>query len=139
MDRVATQKLEKPFFAYIASNTPHAPYIARSEDKALYEGKGLGQETESFFGMIHNIDQNVGKILANLDEWEIAKDTLVIFMNDNGGTAGGQGVQCWNARCEGHAMVRWYASQFFLAMVRYDQSGRLLGADSPHRLLSNTG
>ncbi len=29
--------------------------------------------------MIHNIDQNVGKILAKLDEWDIAKDTLVIF------------------------------------------------------------
>ncbi|MEY3530244.1 MAG: hypothetical protein RLZ70_1312, partial [Verrucomicrobiota bacterium] len=50
--------------------------------------KGLGKDTENFFGMLHNIDQNVGKILAKLEALGIAKDTLVVFMNDNGGTAG---------------------------------------------------
>jgi arylsulfatase A-like enzyme len=79
---------KKPFFAYIPSNAPHGPLIARHEDVALFESKGLSPETERFFGMIHNIDQNVGKLLAKLNEWRIAKDTLVIFMSDNGGTAG---------------------------------------------------
>ena len=97
-------KSKKPFFAYIASNTPHAPYIARPEDKALYEGKGLTEETESFFGMLHNIDQNVGKIIAKLDELDIAKDTLVIFMNDNGGTAG---VKVFNAAMRGAKVTPW--------------------------------
>ena len=97
-------KTKKPFFATIASNTPHAPYIARPEDKAVYEGKGLSEETESFFGMIHNIDQNVGKILAKLDDWEIANDTLVIFMNDNGGTAG---VKVFNAGMRGAKVTPW--------------------------------
>ena len=80
----AQRKAQQPFFAYIPTNAPHGPYIARPEDKALYEGKGLKPDTESFFGMIHNIDQNVGKLLTKLGEWGIAKDTLVIFMNDNG-------------------------------------------------------
>jgi len=35
--------------------------------------------------MIANIDENVGKLLAKLQEWGIENDTLVIFMNDNGG------------------------------------------------------
>jgi arylsulfatase len=79
---------KRPFYAYIATNAPHGPYNAKPEDAALYEGKGLGKDTENFFGMLHNIDQNVGKILARLEALGIAKDTLVVFMNDNGGTAG---------------------------------------------------
>ncbi len=108
------RKGDKPFFAYIPSNTPHGPYIARPEDKAVYEGKGLTPETESFFGMLHNIDQNVGKIVAKLDEWGIAKDTLVIFMNDNGGTAG---VKVFNAGMRGSKGSAWiggtHASSFW--------------------------
>ena len=104
----------KPFFAYIPSNTPHAPYIARPEDKAIYEGKDLPPEIESFFGMLHNIDQNVGKIITKLDEWGIAQDTLVIFMNDNGGTAG---VKVFNAGMRGSKGTAWiggtHASSFW--------------------------
>ena len=79
---------KRPFYAYIATNAPHGPYNAKPEDAALYEGKGLGKDTENFFGMLHNIDQNVGKILARLEALGIAKDTLIVYMNDNGGTAG---------------------------------------------------
>ncbi|MEN9814790.1 MAG: hypothetical protein RLZZ412_772, partial [Verrucomicrobiota bacterium] len=85
---------KRPFYAYIATNAPHGPYNAKPEDAALYEGKGLGKDTENFFGMLHNIDQNVGKILAKLEALGVAKDTLVVFMNDNGGTAG---VKVFNA------------------------------------------
>lgn len=95
---------KKPFFAYIPSNTPHGPYIARPEDRALYEGKGLEPATENFFGMIHNIDQNIGRLLAKLDEWGIAQNTLVIFMNDNGGTAG---VKVFNAGMRGQKGAAW--------------------------------
>ena len=104
----------KPFFAYIPSNAPHAPYIAKPEDKQLYDGKGLNENTASFFGMIHNIDQNVGKLLAKLDEWKIADNTLVVFMNDNGGTAG---VNVYNAGMRGSKASPWigatHASSFW--------------------------
>ncbi len=98
------RKSDKPFFAYIPSNAPHAPYIAKPEDKAIYEGKGLAPDTESFFGMLHNIDQNIGRILAKLDEWGIDKNTLVVFMNDNGGTAG---VKVFNAGMRGAKGTAW--------------------------------
>jgi arylsulfatase A-like enzyme len=105
---------EKPFFAYIPTNAPHAPYVARPEDKALYEGKGLEPNTENFFGMLHNIDQNVGRLLGKLDEWGIANNTLVIFMNDNGGTAG---VRVFNAGMRGAKGTAWlggtHASSFW--------------------------
>ena len=89
---------KRPFYAYIATNVPHAPYNARPQDAALYEGKDLGSDVENFFGMIHNLDQNVGQLMARIESMGIAKDTLVIFMNDNGGTAG---VKVFNAGMRG--------------------------------------
>ena len=100
------RQAKKPFFAYIPTNTPHGPYTARPEDRALYEGKGLDPNTENFFGMIHNIDQNIGQLLARLDEWGIAQDTLIIFMNDNGGIAAA-GVKVFNAGMRGHKGTAW--------------------------------
>jgi arylsulfatase A-like enzyme len=100
----AQRKAGKPFFCYIPSNAPHGPYIARPEDKALYAGKAPNDQAASFLGMVHNIDQNIGQVLAKLDEWGIAKDTLVVFMNDNGGTAG---VPVWNAGMRGSKGSAW--------------------------------
>ncbi len=57
-----------------------------------------------FFGMIANIDDNVGKLLDKLKEWGLEKDTLVIFMNDNGGTAG---VPVFNAGMRGQKNTPW--------------------------------
>ncbi len=85
---IESVKGKQPFYAHIATNAPHGPYIARPEDAALYRSKVKDEQTANFFGMVHNIDENVGKLLAQLGAWGIERETLVIFMNDNGGTAG---------------------------------------------------
>lgn len=96
---------DRPFFAYIATNAPHSPYIARPEDAALYLDKVGGREAVAhFFGMIHNIDQNVGQLLSRLDDWKLAGRTLVVFMNDNGGTAG---TQVYNAGMRAQKGTPW--------------------------------
>ena len=41
--------------------------------------------------MIENIDENIGLMLAKLDEWKLFDNTIVIFMSDNGMTGGGSG------------------------------------------------
>jgi arylsulfatase len=78
----------RPFFAYLATNAPHSPYIAKPEDKAIYADQGLAENVQSFLGMIHNIDQNVGALRAQLAAWGIERETLIVYMNDNGGTLG---------------------------------------------------
>ena len=77
-----------PFYAYIATNVPHAPLQVREEDLARYKDKVKDDNAARFFGMLANLDDNVGRLLAKLKEWGIEKNTLVVFMNDNGGTAG---------------------------------------------------
>lgn len=91
---IESTKGKQPFYAHIATNAPHGPLHVRPEDEARYAGKVDDPNAAKFFGMIANIDDNVGKLLAKLNEWGIERDTLVIFMNDNGGTAG---VKIFNA------------------------------------------
>jgi arylsulfatase len=105
----ATQWMEsvkgkKPFFCYIPTNAPHAPLQVRPEDEKRYADKVKNANVAKFFGMIANIDDNVGKLLDQLKEWGIERDTLVIFMNDNGGTAG---VSVFNAGMRGSKVTPW--------------------------------
>lgn len=85
------------FFTYLALNAPHGPFYAPREDFMSY-CKNLDEKTASFFGMIQNIDKNVGKLMQWLEIKGMAKNTIVIFMNDNGGTGG---IQVYNANMRG--------------------------------------
>ncbi|MFM7181220.1 MAG: arylsulfatase [Verrucomicrobiales bacterium] len=94
----------KPFFANITTNAPHSPYIAREQDAALYLDKVPDRQTAHFYGMIHNIDENIGKLMDDLKAMGIERDTLVIFTNDNG-TAQGEGI--FNAGMRGKKGTPW--------------------------------
>lgn len=122
----AQRKAGKRFFAYIPTNAPHAPYTARPEDAALFAGQVPDDAVAHFFGMIHNIDENIGRLLDRLDEWGIAKDTLVIFMNDNGGTAG---VKVYNAGMRGNKGTAWLGGTRACSFWRWP--GTLQPADVP--------
>ncbi len=121
---IEARKAAGPFFCWVATNTPHSPYIARPEDRALYEGKGIGRDAENFFGMIHNIDENAGRLLAKLDEWGIAGNTLVVMMSDNGGTAG---VKVFNAGMRAAKGTPWQGGTRALSFWRWP--GRFQPAD----------
>ncbi len=88
MKWIESTKGKQPFYAHIATNAPHGPLQVRPEDEARYADKVKEPNVAKFFGLIANIDDNVGRLLKKLAEWNIERDTLVIFMNDNGGTAG---------------------------------------------------
>ncbi len=110
------RKSDRPFFAYIPTNAPHAPYTAKPEDAELYQDKVANKPLAHFYGMIHNIDANIAKLLAKLTEWEIERNTLVIFMNDNG-TAAGQSV--FNAGMRGAKGTAWLGGTRSSSMWRW--------------------
>ena len=78
-----------PFFCYISTNTPHSPSIVAERYRKLYEDDPRVPNV-SFYGMITNIDENVGRLRRKLNELGIEDNTILIFMTDNG-TAGGVG------------------------------------------------
>lgn len=85
-------KSNKPFFAYITPNSPHAPLVSPGPKyDALYEGKEidgkkLSEKDVPYYSMITNIDENVGKLMDLLKANDLEQNTLLIFMSDNGGT-----------------------------------------------------
>src|SRR5262249_5792903 len=70
------RKQPDPFFCWIATNAPHAPLDVPAEYEAKYAGKTTAQAAK-FFGMIANIDDNVGKLAEKLKEWGLEKNTIV--------------------------------------------------------------
>jgi arylsulfatase A-like enzyme len=101
---IESVKGKKPFFCYIPTNAPHLPLQVRPEDEKRYADKVKNPNAAKFFGMIANIDDNVGRLLEKLKEWDLERDTLVIFMNDNGGTVG---VNVFNAGMRGQKVTPW--------------------------------
>ena len=78
----------KPFFLYLSTNAPHGPMHAPQHHADLFADAGLSTAEQHFFGMISNIDLNVGRLLQYLDENDLARNTIFIFTTDNGTSTG---------------------------------------------------
>lgn len=80
------KKTGKPFFAYISTNAPHGPMHAPVASSKPYQELGTG--VANFFGMIANIDDNVGQLRKFLDKHGLTENTIFIFTTDNGTSSG---------------------------------------------------
>jgi arylsulfatase len=105
-------KRDEPFFLYLPTNAPHGPLWVPSKYKTPYLGKGPA----AFFGMIANIDENVGKLDELLRELGLWENTIVIFLNDNGGTAG---VNLYNAGMRGRKTQYYEGGHRAACFVRW--------------------
>ncbi len=113
--REATRWVEKPrdrpFFLYLATNAPHGPYYVPDKYAKPYEAAGLPPTMARFYGMITNIDENLGRFRTRLDELGLTENTLLIFMTDNGTTAGWidakSGYKYYNAGMRGWKGSQW--------------------------------
>ncbi|MHC4753922.1 MAG: arylsulfatase [Planctomycetota bacterium] len=76
----------RPFFLYIPTNAPHKPYIVDEKYSKPYLEKGVPQDHALYFGMCANIDENVGLLREHLRDIGLEKNTIFIFLTDNGGT-----------------------------------------------------
>lgn len=85
LDFVA-QNQNQPFFGYLATNAPHTPCKVRDEYADPYRELGVSERIARYYGMVTNIDENIGRLLDQLDESGVAEDTVVIFTSDHGGT-----------------------------------------------------
>jgi len=78
---------DNPFFCYISTNAPHGPYNVDDSYSDPYRGK-MPDDRANFYGMITNIDENVGRLMAKLNELGIEDNTILIWMTDNGSSGG---------------------------------------------------
>lgn len=86
---------DKPFFCYLPLNIPHSPMQVPDKYWKKFENMELKkqapgaranriQHTRAALAMCENIDWNVGRLLARLDELDLARNTIVIYFSDNG-------------------------------------------------------
>jgi arylsulfatase A-like enzyme len=75
---------DKPFFLWLAYNAPHTPIQTpvRYQKSFRYITK---PERQDYAGMVTAMDDGIGKVLATLRELGMEEDTLLFFINDNGG------------------------------------------------------
>jgi len=85
IDRSAKQG--RPFFVYLPTNAPHGPYICPPSYSEPY-AEGKTRPAAGFYGMIANIDENVGKLREYLKTKGLEENTIFIFATDNGTAAG---------------------------------------------------
>jgi arylsulfatase A-like enzyme len=78
-----------PFFLYLCHLAVHTPLQAKPADVAYFEKKATrgwnGHANAVYAAMLKSLDESVGRILDTLAQTGLAKDTLVVFMSDNGG------------------------------------------------------
>ena len=102
---------KKPFFAYIATNAPHSPFISPKKNEARFLELGFDKNNANFYGMIENIDENMARLFAFLDKQSLNENTLVIFMSDNGttGVRGSNKTKSLGRFKDGKEIYRWNA------------------------------
>lgn len=81
---------DRPFFLYFAYHTPHTPIQGKKElvdyyTRKLQKTPNTCHRNPTYAAMVHSLDDSVGRILAKLDEQDLADNTVVIFTSDNGG------------------------------------------------------
>ena len=85
-DRITDQAIgmikssnEKPFFMFLSYTAPHGPLEAKKEDLAKANG-------DPYVALVQNMDDNIGRLIAFLEETKLKENTIIWFLSDNGGT-----------------------------------------------------
>ncbi|MFS4447999.1 arylsulfatase [Maribacter sp. 2307UL18-2] len=92
-------KENTPFFIYLPTYLPHDPHTLPNKSLADNDNAALTKEVSYFFAGIEQIDWNINRLRKALEESDQAKNTIIVFMSDNGGTAG---VKLFNAGMRGY-------------------------------------
>lgn len=81
---------DQPFFLYLPHFAVHTPLDAKQELIEKFKPKPPvgGHRNPTYAAMIASVDESVGRVLATLDELQLAQNTVVIFSSDNGGVGG---------------------------------------------------
>ena len=103
MEEHVRKEGNQPFCYFLCTVTPHAPVMAPEKYTKRFQGK-MTEKEAAYCGMLENLDDNVGRVMDKLRELEIDENTLVILMNDNGGTVG---VELYNGGMRGPKTTVW--------------------------------
>ena len=114
---------DKPFFLYLPYEAVHYPYQGRNDKADRLPGinfEALGSrpdKTHAYTEMVEIMDENIGRVMAKLDELGLDKNTMVLFCSDNGATKMGDNGELNGFKSSlwegGHRVpaIAWYPSK----------------------------
>ena len=114
VDFIGSDHGGSPFFLYLPYNCPHTPYQAPDEVIVKYLKKGMEPVQAIRCAMMDVLDTQVGRVLDALEKNGLDKNTLVVFMSDNGAeqnryNGGLRGVKnsAWEGGIRVPMIARW--------------------------------
>ena len=86
-----------PFFLYVSHEAPHYPYQVRESAPERngdpnFKPEPVTDRKKIYGQMVGILDEGVGKIMATLEKYKIAENTLVLFVSDNGANGAGSNL-----------------------------------------------
>ncbi|MDH3585204.1 MAG: arylsulfatase, partial [Phycisphaerae bacterium] len=73
------------WLCYVPYNAPHTPWQVPDRYYNKYKQRGIQDEPAlCAYAMVESIDDNIGRLLGTLEKLDLAKDTIVVFLTDNG-------------------------------------------------------
>lgn len=108
---------ETPFYLEVGFEEPHRPYDFGGAEPDATRGVNIPgylpdapesrQDFAAFQGAIRQMDAGVGRILAGLDELEIAETTMVVFATDHGAAMPRAKCTLYDPGIEVALLMRW--------------------------------
>lgn len=121
---------QEPFFLYIPTNAPHNPFNVPKEYTRPYMGvDGIPEQRAMFYGMISNIDKNIGSFQKSLEEEGLLDNTILIFLTDNGTAAGFSGDEGFNAGMRSKKGSAYEGGHRAACFIRWPAGGIEAGRD----------
>lgn len=85
VDFIANYDKDQPFMVSLWYYTVHGPHDGREDYLKHFESKGLTGRLANYAAMVKSLDDSVGRIRNAIKKKGIEKDTIVIFLSDQGG------------------------------------------------------
>ncbi|QDT55901.1 Arylsulfatase [Caulifigura coniformis] len=86
---------DRPFFVYLAHNSVHIPLEAKPDQIDRHRQRVRADDPQNnpiYAAMVETVDAGVGRIVSELDQLDLATNTIVIFCSDNGGLSVKEGA-----------------------------------------------
>ena len=77
----------QPFFLYMAHYAVHVPIDADMRFYQKYLDKGLQPKDAAYASLVEGMDKSLGDLMDYLEKYDLADQTVILFMSDNGGLA----------------------------------------------------
>jgi arylsulfatase A-like enzyme len=120
----------RPFFAYVPTNAPHSPLQIEDRWVEPFRKMGLPEPVAKVYGMNANTDANIGRLLERLKALELERNTIVIFMSDNG--MAGKRYNCGMRGTKGTVYQGGIRAPFFVRWPAVIQPGRKVERIAAH-------